>query len=451
MDFRNLVKGDYAGRPWIVCAEVSAGATGLVKGLHHYGVSKVMLLTGTRGIGEVPDVPTVELGTTGRSIMGGIRAYERAVLDLPDHAIDAIEDFDPDHQAQVLFAGFGTPTQLAGRTVFAPRRPEWLELENKITAVDLWARAGIASAPYLIVSATISDLRDAHATLDSGLGTVWVADNRTGWHGGGEYLRRVRSAADVGPAAEFMAPNANRVRVMPFLDGIPCSIHGFVTADDIAVFRPVEMLILWRGNDLVYSGLATTWDPSPEDREDMRSAARALAVVMRDHVEYRGAFSLDGIMTADGFRPTEINPRLSTGLAIQLGAIDDIPLGSLTRHLIANPDAAVDVREIEARVVGTADHNRAARAMFSTDVVLDSDERVVRLSDTGVEEDPGGPIRLSAGPALHGGLVFGRCEPGALPAGGSFAPIVARLAPYVEQWLDVDIGELEFAQDVRAR
>ena len=161
MDFTELVRHDYADRAWIVCAEVAAGATSLIAYLLDNGVEKVMLISGTRGIGDVPEVPTVELGTSGNTIMGGIREFERIVLDLPDAALATIDEFDPSSEALVLFAGFGTPTHIAGRPVFAPRRPEWLALENKITAPHLWSRAGIVSAPHRIVDANALALHDA--------------------------------------------------------------------------------------------------------------------------------------------------------------------------------------------------------------------------------------------------------------------------------------------------
>ena len=43
----------------------------------------------------------------------------------------------------------------------------------------------------------------------------------------------------------------------------------------------------------------------------------AVAAVLRDRIGYRGALGVDGVMTADGFRPTELNPRCSVGLSIQ--------------------------------------------------------------------------------------------------------------------------------------
>ena len=39
-------------------------------------------------------------------------------------------------------------------------------------------------------------------------------------------------------------------------------------------------------------------------------------------VDFRGAFTVDGVATADGFRPTEVNPRFGAGLMTITHGID---------------------------------------------------------------------------------------------------------------------------------
>ncbi len=209
------------------------------------------------------------------------------------------------------------------------------------------------------------------------------------------------------------------------------------------------MLILWRGDELTYGGVATTWDPTPTDREAMRDAARAVGETLRRCVEYRGAFSLDGVMTADGFRPTEINTRLSIGLGVQVGDIDDIPLGALARHLRVHPDAEIDTGVLERRIVSKADSQRSSRGLFTARKPLEPEEIQLTYTNGSVVEDSEGLITLEAGPALFGGIVFVNAQPGVVTPGSSFAPVMAACAPFVESWLDVEIGELDFATDVR--
>src|SRR5690606_4075064 len=109
--------------------------------------------------------------------------------------------------------------------------------------------------------------------------------------------------------AEFLAEEAHRVRVMPFLDGIPCSIHGIVFDDAVSVLRPCEMVALRRPgrSDLYYAGMGSTWDPPAAARADMRALCRRVGEHLRRTVGYRGVFTVDGVLTRDGFRPTELN------------------------------------------------------------------------------------------------------------------------------------------------
>ena len=48
---------------------------------------------------------------------------------------------------------------------------------------------------------------------------------------------------------------------------------------------------------IVYGKAASFWDPSPADREAMRSAALRLGAELHRRVDYQGVFTLDGIMS----------------------------------------------------------------------------------------------------------------------------------------------------------
>ena len=175
--------------------------------------------------------------------------------------------------------------------------------------------------------------------LDSGDGVVLVADNRSGWHGGAHGLRWARTDAELRSAQGELAAIADRVRVMPFLDGLPCSIHGWVVGTDVVTFRPCEMVVLReRGAArLHYAGASTTWLPADTDREAMRDVAARVGAHLRAAYRYRGAFTVDGVLTADGFRPTELNPRFGVALAM-LGRGAGLPLYLLHCATVEQPD-----------------------------------------------------------------------------------------------------------------
>ena len=180
---------------------------------------------------------------------------------------------------------FDTTTTVAGRPAYGARRPEWVALEDKTTNDALFARAGVACAPSEVVVATDRGALDAAAArLDGGAGTVWSGDARDGFNGGGVLVRRVTGPDRATEVAALMAGRCDRVRVAPFLDGIPCSIHGIVTTDGIAVFRPMEMVVLRTADaGFRYAGVASYWDPpaGARERDAGRGPARRSAAARR--------------------------------------------------------------------------------------------------------------------------------------------------------------------------
>ncbi len=183
------------------------------------------------------------------------------------------------------------------------------------------------------------------------LGAVWSGDARDGFNGGGNYVRWVPDDDARTAAYAFFAPRCDRVRVMPFLDGVPCSIHGFVLPDGTAALRPVEIAILRNVTErtFVYGGLGTTWDPPSADREEMRAIARRVGAHLQAAHGYRGAFGIDGVLTADGFRPTELNTRMSAG-ATAVSEVDRRFFTLLQANLVAGVDTGLTAADVEGLV-----------------------------------------------------------------------------------------------------
>ena len=225
--YRDLIAGRVAGRPWICATDVVVSAAAAAVQLLDLGAERVLAIGGSRGTGDLPDaaaIPQILLGTQGDDMMGAIRASEAALAAVPPDVQARIDAFDPAGEARVITALFSSGAPVGGRAVYGARPAAWQALEDKTVIDAFWDAAGVDRAPFAVVAP--ADLPGAAAALDRGAGTVWSGDAREGFNGGASYLRWVQNDAQALDAKAFFSAHCDRVRVMPFLEGVPCSIHG---------------------------------------------------------------------------------------------------------------------------------------------------------------------------------------------------------------------------------
>lgn len=453
-----------AGRPVVVAADALVTADELVRHLGAHGVERLLVVAGTRGTGWVDprlERRAVVLGTSGPGVMGGIRSFLRAMADPPDVLRAAVEEFDPDFEAIVVGPLFAEVQHLLGRPVLGARPWAWQALEDKTTVDPLWDRAGVRRASSRVVDARRTTLLAAADEVDRGDGTVWAADNRSGWHGGAALSFWVDGRDGVDQALGQLALAAERVRVMPFLEGLPCSIHGWVFDDHVATFHPVEIIVL-RDRDarrFVYAGVATTWRPDARRVAEMRDAADRVGRLLRDEVGYRGVFTIDGVATADGFLPTELNPRYGAGMAVQ-ARTTGVPAYLLHLASVSRPELDWRPRELEDLVRTAGAAHRVARGS----VVVDRDlaPRTVearrdgrgrwavvgeRRDEDGSAVEPGSAT-VSTGPSAAGGMV--RVAMGVDDDGEAAAPALAALLDDLADELGHGLPRLESVRDAAA-
>lgn len=437
----------HAGHKWILAFGASASLAGFVDLLSDWGHDGVLVVSAVPGVGDPPDALTHFTGAAGVSTMDGIRNFQRSIIEPDDATQAAVDAFDPDGVARVITEPFNASSHLLGRRVFGPRRSSWLALEDKTVVDDLWDKAGVPRAPSAVVS--VAEATEAAAGLAGELGTVWAADTRQGWHGGASYTRWVLDEADADEATNWFRSRAHQVRVMPFLEGIPCSIHGYVASDGVAAFRPVEMLIL-RAADRTfhYAGPATFWDPPGDIRQEMRIAAARTAEYLAATVGYIGSFSIDGVCTAEGFRPTEINTRYSAGIGIMARAID-VPLGAVTRALVEGR-ITVPAGLLEEAILTEADATRIGGIGMPIEIETTPQEMGVTFGDGRAHRVPVGEGwgDMKLGPSSHGSYLLMRLDPEQVPAGRSSAPLAAAAAALASAEWDLGLPELNWAYDV---
>jgi hypothetical protein len=439
----------HRGKKWILVPGVAVAATGTVEELRAWGSGPIMIVTPVEGVGDVPTADVIRYTrASGTTVMNGVRAALRAIEQPSDEVVAAVDAFDPDHDAMVLGAGFSRSSVLAGRPVYGARPGAWGALEDKMIVDQLWDDAGVRRAPSAVIP--VAEAPAAAVELASDLGTVWVADNTEGWHGGGEYARWVRDAGDVVPAVEWFSDHAAEVRVMPFLDGIPCSIHGFVTSDGVAVFLPVEMIILRRVDrpELLYAQAANFWNPPTAIRDDMRAAARRVGMLLKERYGYLGGFGIDGVCTGVGFLPTELNPRLSKGHRLHALAAD-LPLGPMELMQIEG-DIEISSADLEHHVLAIAHDSRRGGVLLPLGGREEPQKVGIRFIDgRAVAVDPDGikDATMEIGPAVMGSIIIMRFEPDRTPIGPPLAPRSVAAIDLAREIWDLDIPEVTPAPD----
>jgi len=432
----------------VLAGAVAAAWIGPIETLRSVGAEDFLVVASEgRGAGPQPDVTTVVLEPPdGLTEMERIHHADRTLHEPPPEILGALDRFDPQRRAVVVGTFLGTTPDLAGRPLLAHRRPEWVALEDKVVIDAFWDRAGIDRQPSIVVG--VSDAAAAAASIDRGDGTVWAADAREGFHGGARHTRRVRDRHDVDRAVSALVGVCDAVRVMPFVEGIPCSIHGIVLPDGIAVLRPVEMVTLRRGDEFVYAGCATYWDPPATMRRQMRSVAERAGARLAAELDFRGTFTVDGVAASDGFWPTELNPRFGAGI-MTIARGTGIPMVLVNDLIVAGVDLGRSAEQIETDVVTAGDTDRHGGTWtFGVDHDLDGLDRPVSFRDgrwswTDPADDAGVAGRVTAGDR------FVRCiyERSATPVGPSTAPRAAAFWDFVAAETGADTAGLTAAGD----
>ena len=425
------------------------------------GAARPFIVGSSLGTGPLPtedEADWVSLELAAGSPLEAIRHYEDRLHHLPEEVRRRIDEWDPDRTAVALGSiVLGELPAVAGRPRYGARPKSWAALEDKVAVDAFWDAIEVPRAQSEIVPPNEAALRDAAARLDDGLGTVWAADAREGVTAGAEEIRWIRNDRDVHPAVAHLSTRCDRVRVMPFLEGIPCSIHGVVLPDGVSVFRPAELIVLRRpeshpdASRLVYAGVATYWDPPLEAREQMRDVARTAARALGSRTGFRGAFTIDGVLTSRGFIPTELNPRIGAGLSVLAASVPGLPLVLLS--LAAQAGETLDFRAevLEELVTSGADAARAggAWAVCQGRRTETGSVPLVELNGSYGLAGAGDPTHaeLAIGPADAGTFVRFSPKRERVRVGRSLAPRVVGAFALADREVGTCLGELEPARE----
>lgn len=442
----------YAGRPALLGPGVLAAYPSVAAWLQLLDCPVLVVAT-ARGTGPVPTgVRVIEIESPPvTSATEELRVIDQLARTLPDAVLAELDEFDPERRGFWWCGPFVTNDEpVAGRPVLFGRSRRQLAMEDKLFAERLWDEAGITHAPSRVVPVERDALAAATSELATDLGAVWSGDARDGFNGGGNYVRWVTTDRGQDAAYGFFAPRCDQVRVQPFLDGVSCSIHGVVVPDGTATFRPVEIVTLRNRERLrfVYGGLSTWWDPPAADREYMREVARTVGDHLSRNHDYRGFFGIDGVLTADGFLPTEINTRMPAG-ATTLAKVDARLLHFVHSHLVSGLDPGITAAELETLVPLMDAARIGDPKSFGPEAVGEAVDYPVSVDEHGLrrtEAETGNVFAISDNPSGY----FATIRPcSALSLGDRLAPITVQLMRHLDEHFGTDHGELEAAPDVR--
>lgn len=324
--------------------------------LHYAKVSRCLILSLGEGshVEMSRDIEVVRVRCAGDSPLQRLQDYCRSIKKEVG-VRRVISEWDPEGAANVVFSSFMRGARSwNGRRCLGGRSQSWRDIEDKGRQVGLWSMIGVESSRYTRVGLRHhAALRRACSEMDQGGGAV-VSLAGSDLNAAGEGTFRVDGNGMSWSGRRDLRSSwgavARSARIMPHFDGVPCSVHGVVTADGVAVLPPSEQVIGFdqRTSRFVYRGIRGPLLGPTGVVADLIAVARRVGECIRQApFGYRGAFSLDAIATEEGeVVPTEINSRMSDGFWV---ASDDqeVPIALIDLALKACPSARVDVPSLE--------------------------------------------------------------------------------------------------------
>jgi hypothetical protein len=339
--------------------------------------------------------------------------------------------FDPAEHAVLIITDPLDPQVLGGRAQLGAKHPSWTLAEHKSVVDTLWDAMGVDRAESVVLDhpGTLID----HAAVAATTVSSWQRRG-TAPSAGGE---GVSTASGPDQKGQF------RVRVMPRLAGMPCRLHGLVSGDSTVVFPPLELLVAHQ----VPSGLYLPLGACPVD-EPQRAAliaiTRHLGSGLGQYLAYRGGFSVDGILTSDGFRPTDFNGRVTS-------ALEHVP----PRQRVAVHASAVLARAGLAGLPAQTLAEHVNRAFHGLDELLlraplsstatETGRVVVRWSDTALVTATDGHSHgeLQVGAGSRGTILTARLRRTSLPAALSYQSVAIAVFGAADRLLGTGFGQLE--------
>ncbi|MBI1758966.1 MAG: hypothetical protein HYR62_07040 [Actinobacteria bacterium] len=353
-----------------------------------------------------------------------------AGLDGSGWLAQAADAFDPDHTAMLVLPDPLDPARVGDRRQIGSRHAAWRHFEDKTVVDTLWDAIGVRRTRS-ITTDYLPDLGALGMLVDGGSGVVCSFQPvGAGPAAGGDGIWWWRHGQP--PAAMPTAgPGAWRVRLMPLLEGVPVRLHGLVLTHHVVAFPPMEIVTLPRPDHgtLMYAGTV----PALGHRPDLLAQTKHLGAGLRGQLGYRGGFSVDGVLTVEGFRPTNFNARLTSAME---GARSELRVVLHSVNLLARDGTDLKPTVVE-RLAEQVFDNREEYTLYGAATCVGAGKpRHVAVRWAGrsrlvVADGPHADGRLEVTPSVRGWLLTATLTVARLPLGrpvGRFAPEIFRLS-----------------------
>ncbi|MEV0134686.1 hypothetical protein AB0H83_40275 [Dactylosporangium sp. NPDC050688] len=382
---------------------------------------------------------------THRAVRGASQQVARyhdliAGLDGSGWMTEAANAFDPGRRATLVLPDPLDPPRTGDRRRLGARHPSWRLGEDKTVVDALWDSLAVPRAASIIVDGP-SNLATAGAEVDLGAGVV-CACQRTGAGptAGADGMWWWRGT-DPPSALSILQAGSYRARVMPMLDGTPVRLHGFVLDRHVVPFPPMEVVTLLRPASGTF--LCTGAVPTLADMAELATMTRHLGDGLRERLGFRGGFSVDGILTHAGFRPTDFNARLTS-------AMEAVPSHLRVQLHLANM-LARDHRDVETgtveRLAGEIFTASSTYTLYAAASRIDENgpraatvqwnDRQLTLAEAGT-----GDGRLAVTRSPRGWLLTATLKSDRLPPGRLLGPAAPTVFALSDEVLGTDFGDL---------
>lgn len=361
--YRKALEPLFAGRLVVLFGSAASRLTHMAKQCLELGSRRVLVLAwASHGIGLGPLPSDVQLlspfplETSG----DGMRIV------LPSHILEGLRTFDPHREALVIGSGSTSSCLIDGRAIINARPKLQEQYESKLISEQILSTVMDRKELTRIMGISHRNFYGQCSQIDLGDGIVLSGDSSTGPGTAGSHVWWVTNSAQAVNAVKHLRSNGGMVRVMPYVRGIPASMHGLVLADGLITCPPMQLINLLRSSDghvatrFFTAGSATLSVLDSHLMARMRTLIRSIGEELAARVGYRGMYCVDGIVTEDSFIPTEINTREGSSIGVHFSLADEVPIQLLNAAALSTTAVASSARELDTALEMTSPKARIA-------------------------------------------------------------------------------------------